>query len=223
MIYNKLASYYDQFVDHNLNDIYFKLIKKYFSSGIVLDLGCGTGPLAIKMAKAGFYVTASDISEKMLLVAYNNSITNNVKINFFIHNILEPLNIDSDVITMSSDVINYLDTKNEVVKTFKNVSEIMNSNSIYLFDFLKTTYLENLVNYHEEILLDDTTLVWDVLKTNETFKVKHVVTINNEIETHTQKTYKESEYVQMTKEAMLKVVEKVELEDRIIFVCKKDL
>ena len=221
MIYNKLARYYDQFVDHNLNDVYLKTIKKYFSNGVVFDLGCGTGQLAIKMAKAGFYVTASDISDKMLEVAYNNSIHEKVKINFFVHSILEPLNTDCDIIMMASDVINYLDSKKEVIKAFKYVCEIMNNNSIYLFDFLKTDYLESLIGYHEKIKLEDATLIWDVLKTKEKYEVKHFVTINDEIETHTQRTYKETVYFEMCQEARMNVIEKIELDDRTIFVCKK--
>ncbi len=221
MIYNKLARYYDQFVDQELNDIYLKIIKKYFSTGVVTDLGCGTGQLAIKLAKAGFYVAASDISEKMLEVAYNNSLQNNVKINFFVHNILEPLNINSDIIVMTSDVINYLDTKKEVITAFEYVSEIMNNDSIYLFDFLKITYLTDLKGYHEEIILNDTTLVWDVLATKEEHQIEHQLTINDETESHLQRTFEESEYLQLLNGTNLFVFEKIELEDRIIFVCKK--
>ena len=62
MIYNKLAMYYDQFVDHNLNDTYLKLIEKYFNEGNIIDLGCGTGPLSILLAKRNLHVPATDIS-----------------------------------------------------------------------------------------------------------------------------------------------------------------
>ncbi len=45
MIYERLASYYDQFVDGKLTDTYIKLIQERFNKGTVVDLGCGTGPL----------------------------------------------------------------------------------------------------------------------------------------------------------------------------------
>ncbi|MCK5761268.1 MAG: class I SAM-dependent methyltransferase [Candidatus Izimaplasma sp.] len=220
MIYNKLAMYYDQFVDHNLNDIYHKLIKKSFNNGTVLDLGCGTGPLAIKLAKDGFYVTASDISEGMLERAFNNSLNADVKINFFVHNIIDPLNIDSDIITMSSDVINYLDEKAKVLMAFKNVREIMNHKSIFVFDFLKTEYLTNLAGYHEEINLDNSKLVWSVENTDKELQIKHKVTIDNISESHIQTTFTEKEYLELLEESNLKMVDREELDERVIFVCK---
>jgi len=223
MIYSKLAQFYDMFVDHNLTDKYVEIVKKHFSKGIVLDLGCGTGPLSIELAKAGFTVTASDISESMLEVAFNNSMRENVKINFFNHNILDPLNIDSDIITMSSDVINYLDNKAQMIQVFKHIYEIMSNDSVLIFDFLKTDYLVNLIGYHEEISLENETIIWDVFKNGEEFKIKHIISIGNITETHTQTTFKEEEYIKMCKSIKIIVVEKIQLDDRVIFVCKKDL
>lgn len=220
MIYNKLAMYYDQFVDHNLYDTYLKLIKKHFNEGIVLDLGCGTGPLAIKLAKNGFYVTASDISDDMLERAFNNSLNANVKINFFVHNILDPLNINSDIITMSSDVINYLDEKVKVLKAFKNIKEIMNQESIFIFDFLKTEYITNLVGHNEEISLDNSILVWSVENTDKDLQIKHKVTIDNVAEFHIQTTFTEKVYLELLKESNLEMVDREELDERVIYVCK---
>ena len=51
MIYEKLAAYYDQFIDEELYLEYVKLINKYYSEGNLLDLGCGTAQLAIKLAE----------------------------------------------------------------------------------------------------------------------------------------------------------------------------
>lgn len=220
MIYNKLAMYYDQFVDHNLNDIYLKLIKKHFNEGNIIDLGCGTGPLSILLAKRSFHVTATDISENMLERAYYNSVNEDVKINFFVHDILDPLNNFYDIITMSSDVINYLDNPEKVERAFKHVRNIMEHNSIFMFDFLKIEYLNNLVGHSEKVEIDNSELVWEVVKTDITAQVKHIVTIDNEIETHIQTTFEEDEYIKLLLVNDLKVLEKVILEDRIVFVCK---
>lgn len=221
MIYDKLAAYYDEFVDHSLNKRYLNLITKRFTEGNIVDLGCGTGPLPILLAKNNFFVTATDISKQMLERAYNNSINEGLKINFFVHNILDPLNIDCDIITMSSDVINYLDNKIDVKKAFGNIKEVMNAKSIFIFDFLKTSYLNNLIGHTEQINLGDSTLNWEVLETSKTAQVKHKVTIDGEEETHTQTTFGEEQYEILLTEVNLKVIEKVVLDDRIIFVCMK--
>ncbi|MCK5388090.1 MAG: class I SAM-dependent methyltransferase [Candidatus Izimaplasma sp.] len=221
MIYSKLAAYYDRFIDHNLNDIYVRIVKKHFNEGLVLDLGCGTGPLSILLAKEGFYVTAADISKSMLEVAFNNSIKENVKINFFVHDITNPLNNDSDIVIMSSDVINYLDSKNKVVMAFGYIKEIMNPASILIFDFLKSDYLLGLIGYSEVIEIDNSTLTWDVSKTAKPLQIKHIVNIDGNVESHIQTTFPEGEYKNFLRESELEVIEEEELEDRIIFVCKK--
>lgn len=219
MIYEKLAMYYDLFIDHDLYDIYTELITEYFLEGNVLDLGCGTGPLAIKLAKRGFVVNASDISKNMLERAYNNSIHENVKISFFVHDILNPLNIDSDVITMSSDVINYFDDSAQVSIVFKHISEIMRNTSILIFDFLKVKYLKNLIGYKEKIELDNSTIFWEVKKTEKINQVKHIVKIDDFVETHTQTTLPEEKYIELLNKSNLVVLKRINLEDRIVAVC----
>ena len=221
MIYDKLAAYYDQFVDFELNDWYLKLIKEHFNKGNVMDLGCGTAPLSIALAKNNFNVSATDISASMLERAYNNSINENVKINFNIHDILDPLNNEYDVIVMSSDVINYIESILNIKKAFMNVQNIMNKDSIFVFDFLKVEYLEGLKGYHAEITLDDSLIIWDVLKTEKTNQVRHKVIIDNTVETHIQTTFEEEKYLKLLNECNLKVTKKTALEDRIILVCKK--
>jgi len=221
MIYDKLAAYYDEFVDQNLNKLYLELITKRFTEGTIVDLGCGTGPLAIMLAKNNFFVTATDISDQMLEVAYNNSANEGLNINFFVHNILDPLNIDCDIITMSSDVINYLDNENDVEKAFRNIKEVMNSNSVFIFDYLKLSYLNSLIGHQEEIKMGESTLIWEVNSTSKTAQISHKVTIDGEEETHTQTTFAEDQYDKLLNNAKMETIEKIILDDRIVLVCKK--
>ena len=222
MIYEKLAAYYDQFIDEELYLEYVKLINKYYSEGNLLDLGCGTAQLAIKLAENGFFVTATDISDSMLEIAYNNAFDLKGDIKFFIHNILDPINSNYDVITMSSDVINYLENETQIMKAFKNISNIMDENSIFVFDFLREKYIESIIGHHEEIKLDNTSLIWNVEKTDVALQIKHTVTIDGVSETHIQTTYPEKRYKQLLNLNNLKIIKKRILNERIIFVCKKD-
>jgi len=221
MIYDKLALYYDQFIDNDLYKTYIKLLNKYHKKGNVIDLGCGTAPLAIELAKRGFFVTATDISERMLESGYNNSVHENVKINFYIHDILEPLNSKYDAITMASDVINYLDNRADILKTFMNISDAMHSKSVLIFDFFKVDYLDKLIGHYEEINLEDTLITWKVDKTDRQMQVKHSLNINGVIETHIQTTFQKSDYIKWLKEANLKVIKSISADERIILLCKK--
>lgn len=60
-------------------------ILKHINSGErVLEIGCGEGLLAIMMAKKGAMITATDISEKNLVVARELAKTEGVKIDFLL-------------------------------------------------------------------------------------------------------------------------------------------
>lgn len=223
MIYKRLASYYDQFVDDKLTNIYIDLIIERFNKGTVVDLGCGTGPLAIRLAQKGFTVTATDISESMLEIAYSNAMRENVDIKFSVHNILYPLNNNYDIITMSSDVINYLDNKEEVLIALRNIEEIMNKNSIFVFDALKLKYLNDMVGYNEQIELDDLVLKWEVNETPIMGQISHKITIEDESEYHFQTAYEPEEYLKMLEESNLRLIKQVDYDERIIYICKKEL
>lgn len=221
MIYQKLALYYDLFIDEELIDLYVKEIKHHHKEGTVLDLGTGTGPLAIKLAKENYHVTATDISSEMLEVAYNNALNADVKVHFFIHDILDIVNIDYNIITMCTDVINYLKTKEDILKALTNVSLAMNKDAIFLFDALRPQYIEKVSGHKEDILLKDDVLTWHVTKTNIQNQIKHTIKIGNHYETHLQQAYTVKEMNTLLKEANLSPIKKIKLEERILYICKK--
>ncbi|TET90145.1 MAG: class I SAM-dependent methyltransferase [Methanomassiliicoccales archaeon] len=74
--YDKWARYYDLMYEGELDyDAECNLLKELFQKygvpegGRVLDLGCGTGSHAIRLAKMGYQVTGTDISKDMLDIA----------------------------------------------------------------------------------------------------------------------------------------------------------
>lgn len=66
--YDRIAPYFDLFKASDMSDLplYQKFAHKV--GGSVMELACGTGRLAIELAKAGFDVTAVDISPRMLVL-----------------------------------------------------------------------------------------------------------------------------------------------------------
>ena len=62
--------WYDKNLDHDLEN---EIKTRNVSSGRFLDLGTGPGTQAIQLAKQGFDVTASDLSENAILKAKNLS------------------------------------------------------------------------------------------------------------------------------------------------------
>ncbi len=221
--YRMFAYYYDMFVDEDLNDQYVSIIKEYKQSGDVLDLGCGTGKLSVQLALNGYFVTATDISTDMLDVGYHNALMNDVRVQYFVHDILDTVNRDYDIIVMSSDVINYMNHIDDVKKAFENVSLAMNSESIFVFDTLRHDFVKKLDGHHEELLLPDNVFIWDVVGTNLDGQIKHNVKIGTETEIHHQRAFQLKEYNRLLDEVGLKVIKKVKNEDRFILVCKKEM
>lgn len=211
------------FVDEDLNNQYLSIIKEMKVSGDVLDLGCGTGRLSVLLAENGYFVTATDLSTDMLDIGYHNALTAGVRVNYFVHDILDTVNRDYDIIVMSSDVINYMNTIETVKKAFYNVSLAMNSESIFVFDALRFDFVKKLDGHHEEILLPDNVFIWDVVSTNIEGQIKHTVKIGAETEVHHQRSFPIKEYNRVLEEVGLKVIKRVKNEDRFIMVCKKEM
>ena len=69
MSYENFAYYYDSLMDEQFYDDYFKFINEHADFKSVLELGCGTGEIAIRLAKAGKEIYATDLSKDMLEVS----------------------------------------------------------------------------------------------------------------------------------------------------------
>lgn len=221
MIYQKFASYYDQFVDYELVDTYYEMITKYYKEGTAIDIGTGTAPLAIKLALNNFTVTGTDISAQMLERAYNNAVNVGVHLNLYLHNVLDPINMSYDIFTMTSDVINYLENEEEVLKAFQNISAAMTPTSIFAFDFLTMTHINRIHNYQEDILLEDDLLQWHAAKTNVPNQIKHTLKFGKITETHYQTTFPLKKYKELLNKANLFIEKKRKTDERIILLCKK--
>ena len=211
------------FVDEELNKQYLSIIKEQKYAGDVLDLGCGTGRLSVLLAENGYFVTATDLSTDMLDLGYHNALMADVRVNYFVHDILDTVNRDYDIIVMSSDVINYMNTIENVKKAFENVSLAMNSESVFVFDALRFDFVKKLDGHHEEILLPDNVFIWDVVTTNIEGQIKHTVKIGSETEIHHQRSLPIKEYNRLLEEVGLRVIKRVKNEDRFIMVCKKEM
>lgn len=83
----------------------------------IVDLGTGSGCIAITLSKLlNCEVDAVDISKKALEVAKGNNINNNTKVNFYLGDMLEPLNKKYDVIISNPPYIAHDEEIMEIVK-----------------------------------------------------------------------------------------------------------
>ncbi len=117
----------------------------------VLDLGCGTGTLTLKLSDMGYDVIGVDNSQDMLSVADAKAFENNKDI-LFINQDMRTLELveKQDCIVSVCDCINYLVLDEDVLDTFGSVKNCLNRDGLFIFDF-------NTV-YKYETVIGDTTI-----------------------------------------------------------------
>lgn len=120
-----------------------KYIKKYNYKSIV-DIGTGSGCIAITLKKffPEILVDAVDISKDALEVAKKNADKNNVNINFYEGNLLEPLNKKYDVIISNPPYIAYDEEIMDIVKNNEpHIALYASNNGLYYYEeILKNVY-----------------------------------------------------------------------------------
>ena len=105
-----------RFETEELVDRVIKRLKDKINLDIV-DLGTGSGCIAIALAKnLDCVVDAVDISNNALEVAKKNACDNNVNINFYLGDMLEPLNKKYDLIISNPPYIAYDEEIMNIVK-----------------------------------------------------------------------------------------------------------
>jgi len=168
MVYNDLAEIYDELMaDTNYDqwvDYLIKQIKNYKAPGeVLLDLGCGTGSIAIPLAKQGYRVTGIDISSEMLTQAEQKAREAEVNISFYQQDIKElTLDFQVDVVIATFDTLNYIIDEKALAIVFKRISKVLRDSGLLIFD-LNTRYkLENILGENTySYNTDELVYIWE--------------------------------------------------------------
>lgn len=102
----------------------------------IVDLGTGSGCIAITLAKElDCNVDAVDISPKALELAKINAVDNNVDINFYLGDMLNPLSKKYDLIISNPPYIAYDEKIMDLVKNNEpHVALYADNNGLYFYD-----------------------------------------------------------------------------------------
>ena len=94
-----------------------KYIKKYISNPKIVDLGTGSGCIAITLSKElNTNIDAVDISKSALVIAQQNNEINKSKVTFYQGNMLEPLTKKYNVIISNPPYISRNEEIEDIVK-----------------------------------------------------------------------------------------------------------
>lgn len=138
--FTALAEYYDRLngADHGAYAEYVRGVFNKFGSGnesLVLDLGCGTGALTLKLAEMGYDMIGADISPEMLSIASERAYDAEKSILYLLQDMRSfELYGTVDGIVCALDGINYLTEREDVVKCFKLVRNYLDPGALFLFD-----------------------------------------------------------------------------------------
>jgi len=139
MPYSKLAEVYDlgwgDFAESSQVFIEKTLADYDVKSGRILELACGTGILAIHLARSGHAVVGIDLSPEMIAIASEKG--RYVKGVEFVVTDMRTLDMEPgfDAVLCMFDSINYLMALDDVSETLESVSSILGDKGVFIFDF----------------------------------------------------------------------------------------
>ena len=244
MAYERFASGYVEVMDKSLYEKWYEFSKRHLKGKTqLLELACGTGALACRFAKAGYDVTALDLSEEMLMIASQRALEADVSVQFIEGDMLDLNDIgEYDAVTCFSDSLCYMPDEQAVQQVFDGVYQILNDEGIFIFD-VHSLYQINEVfpdyNYHYQT--DDFAFLWESYQGQLPNSIEHFLTFfvaqdaesdlfERRDELHKERTYSLELYQRMLENAGFSQVvclgdftdsEPNEKTRRWFFVCQK--
>ncbi|MBZ5749317.1 class I SAM-dependent DNA methyltransferase [Metabacillus rhizolycopersici] len=222
MIYQGFAYIYDQLMKDAPYDQWVSFIQQAiatYSPGAknILDVGCGTGEIAIRLANQQFHVTGVDLSEDMLAVAESKLEENKVQVLFLKQDMRDLTGFSEpfDVITICCDSLNYLESKEDILTTFRAAYHQLKNQGLLIFDVHSLYKIHHIfagATFADQD--EDVSFIWNSYLADEPNSVEHDMSFfvkQNELykrydELHYQRTFAIDEYKIWLEEASFEVV-----------------
>lgn len=236
MSYENFAYYYDSLMDQSFYDDYLSFILKHANFQTVLELGCGTGEIAIRLSNLDKNVYATDLSKDMLEVARMKAMENDVHLNLARIDMCDfEISEKIDLVLCLCDSLNYVLKEEDVLKVFKNSYQALKDDGTFIFDVDSIYKMEVILkDYIEQNDDPDFYFQWKVNHLDYGY-VQHTVEIIDKIENdrvyenHFQKTLPVEKYKTLLNQAGFHHIgiysdfnEYKENCERVIFICRKE-
>jgi len=138
MSYTHLAAVYDQLMADTPYDAWLDWLEREWARHgrpqTVIDLGCGTGSIAIPLAKRGYQVTGVDLSPEMLAIAHEKMKQAHVNVRWVEQDMRELDVPAADAVISFCDSLSYLTDELDVKETFRRVYAHLRPGGTFLFD-----------------------------------------------------------------------------------------
>lgn len=247
MAYKEFANIYDELIyeDINYDNVAEKIIGLCTENNInfddYLDLACGTGNVAIKVAKYFKNTYAVDLSDDMLNVAFDKFKKNKIKAKVICQDMCElSLNNKFNLITSVLDSTNYITEEADLEEYFLRVNEHLKEDGLFIFDINSYYKLSNILgNNIYTYSSDEIFYTWEnsfeeeVLNMFLTFFVKQDNGLYEKFEEeHYERAYKEEYIEKLLEKCGFKLLKKfegyseknvTENSERILYVTEKKM
>jgi SAM-dependent methyltransferase len=191
--YNQFAHYYDRLMEEMPYADWLDFLRicwdKHGQPQTIVDLGCGTGSIAIPLAQQGFEVFGIDLSEEMLAVAQHKALEAQRSHPFSGKGwgslmwlqqdmrdwaLLQPV----DAVISLCDCFNYLLEETDVQEAFVQAFAALKPGGLFVFD---VHTMHQLATYSEEqpffLNEDDIAYIWTSEWDEERSEIEHALTI----------------------------------------------
>lgn len=166
--YTGFAEVYDIFMDNVPYEEWAGylcgLLREYgVTEGLVLDLGCGTGNLTMKLEESGYDMTGVDASSEMLQIAMDKKNETGYDILYLLQDMREfELYGTVRAVVSACDSVNYITEPEELIQVFSLVNNYLDPAGIFVFDF-NTEYKYRELLGSQTIAEDreESSFIWD--------------------------------------------------------------
>ena len=186
--YQQFSFYYDLLnrdVDYSVigQFIHSQLLQHNINSGIIADLGCGTGELTLFFARLGYDMIGIDISQDMLSITQQKVLDEKVKNILLLNQSLHQIDLYGTINACFStfDTLNHIGPSNYFESTISRIALFLEPGGLFIFDvnslYKHSHTLGNNTFYIDD---DDITLKWTNEWDNEQKTTKISLSLYND-------------------------------------------
>lgn len=246
MVYGEFAKIYDKLIYEDINyDLIADRLKQIMKENNInkkdyLDLACGTGNVTEKMAGEFENVYAVDLSEDMLMQAYDKFQEKDIKAQIICQDMVElELGHEFDLITCMLDSTNYILDEQDLKDYLQGVFNHLKDDGIFVFDINSYYKLSNILGNNIYIHDDENVFYsWENVFEDEivsmylTFFVKDKNHYEKFQEEHHERAYREEYIENVLKDIGFSVLSKYDgytsnsvsdKSERVLYVAKKNM
>lgn len=218
MVYVQLASLYDRLMSHAPYEKWHSFTKRILKESAkpiekIIDLGCGTGEITLRLAKEGYEMYGIDFSSQMLTQASHKAFEQGVNVHWLKQDIRNLSGLKNfDLAFSYCDVINYITSKEDLKKTFLNINNLLRPEGLFIFDVHSMNYVEDVLKNNTFAEVDeDFSYIWFSDQGKEKGEIHHYLTFYVLEEEHGER-YKRFDEYHYQKTYPIQVYEKLLLE-----------